>query len=254
MTTGIIFNIQRFSLHDGPGIRTTVFAKGCTLRCIWCHNPEAISPHLETGAHGQVFGQPMTAAEVLLIVEKDRRYYDTSGGGLTLSGGEPLFQFAFARELLSRAKASGLHTALDTAGNVPRGWVAEILPFVDLFLYDIKAHTPDVHRRLTGAPNTRILNNLDYLVEHGAAVRLRCPLIPGINDSVDHLRFIAALSRRFPQLDGIDLMPFHDLAAGKWRAVGRTWQLDEIKSAAPDQQAAWLNVLRAEGCDRARIG
>ncbi|MBE2271622.1 MAG: glycyl-radical enzyme activating protein [Anaerolinea sp.] len=251
---GVVFNIQRFTLHDGPGIRTTVFLKGCPLRCVWCHNPEAMSPEPETSSTGQPFGALMTADEVLAVIAKDRRYYDNSGGGVTFSGGEPLFQFKFTLELAERAKAAGLHVAIDTAGFAPQRHYEQILPYVDLFLYDIKADSGELHRALTGVSNDLILRNLDALMTYGARVRLRCPLVPGVNDHADHLRFIAGLAARYPALDGIDLMPFHNLAAGKWHAVNKTWTLGEVASATTADQARWLDFLRAAGCTNATIG
>lgn len=254
MVTGVVFNIQRFTLHDGPGIRTTVFLKGCGLRCQWCHNPEAIRPQPELNTDGRLIGEVMTIDEVLAVVEKDRRYYQNSKGGITISGGEPMQQFAFTRELLQAAKQNGLHTTLDTSGFAPQQDFEALLPHVDLFLFDIKADTSTLHRRLTGVGNERILANLAFLVTHGAAVRLRCPLIPGINDSPAHLHFIAELNTRYPQLDGIDLMPFHNLAAGKWQAVHRAWELGDLPSANADDRTRWITELKAAGCDKVTLG
>lgn len=254
MTSGLVLNIQRFTLHDGPGIRTTVFLKGCALGCVWCHNPEAMNPQPETTAAGRTYGTAMTVEAVLAEVEKDSAYYHNSGGGMTLSGGEPLFQFAFARELLHTAKRRGLHVVVDTAGYVPRRYFEQVLPDVDLFLFDIKADSSALHRRLTGVSNTRILANLDFLMAEGAAVRLRCPLIPGVNDHPAHLTFIADLAARYPGLRGIELMPFHNMAAGKWAAVGKVWTLGDRPSASTDDHSRWLAALQAAGCTQAQIG
>jgi len=253
MSSGIVLNIQRFSLHDGDGIRTTVFLKGCGLRCVWCHNPEAMLLQPQMSVDGKMLGVEMTVDQVIAAVEKDRRYYENSGGGLTLSGGEPLFQFTFARDLLTEAKRRGLHICLDTAGDVPQSHFASVLPLVDVFLYDIKAHTPEQHQRLTGVENKRILANLEFLYASGAAITLRCPLIPGINDTPDHLAWIASLARRYPNLRGIDIMPFHNMAAGKWRAIGKTWTLGDLPNASEADRARWLETLRACGYINIRL-
>lgn len=254
MARGVVFNIQRFCLHDGPGIRTTVFLKGCPLRCQWCHNPEAMAVQPEANQEGRILGEYRTADAVLAEVLKDRAYYEKSGGGLTLSGGEPLFQFGFARALLRQARQEGLHICLDTAGHVPQKHLAAVLEDVDLFLFDIKAHDAALHRALTAVDNQRILANLDYLYRAGAAIRLRCPLIPGVNDSAGHLQFIAGLARRYPRLEGIEIMPFHDMAAGKWTAVGKSWALEGLASAGESDRARWLAQLAALGCENAAIG
>jgi glycyl-radical enzyme activating protein len=253
MPSGIVFNIQRFCLHDGPGIRTTVFLKGCGMRCLWCHNPEAISLKPEVNAEGKTIGAVMSVESVMQTVEKDRRYYENSGGGLTLSGGEPLFQFAFAQALLRAAREHGLQTCAETSGQMPERRYAETLTDVDLFLYDIKAHDPRRHQELTGVTNTRILANLDFLYHHGAAIVLRCPLIPGVNDSPEHLRFISRLAEQYPDLRGIELMPFHNMAAGKWRSAGQEWRLGDLPSADEAIQLRWLEDLHHLGCDRVKI-
>jgi glycyl-radical enzyme activating protein len=250
MRSGIVFNIQRFCLHDGPGIRTTVFLKGCGMRCVWCHNPEAIRVKPEVTAEGKTIGTAMTVESILQIVERDRRYYENSGGGLTLSGGEPLFQFSFAKELLHAARDRGLHTCVETSGQMPERQYAEVMADVDLFLYDIKAHDPFLHQKLTGISNTRILANLDFLYCQGAAIAVRCPLIPGVNDSPAHLRFISGLAKQYPQLKGIEIMPFHNMAAGKWRSAGREWVLGDLPSADETIKSRWMEQLDQLGCNR----
>jgi glycyl-radical enzyme activating protein len=253
MRKGIVFNIQRFCLHDGPGIRTTVFLKGCGMSCLWCHNPEAISVKPEINVEGKTIGTGMTVESIMQIVEKDRRYYENSGGGLTLSGGEPLFQFAFAQELLAAAHDLSLHTCVETSGQMSERQYAAVMADVDLFLYDIKAHDPLLHQELTGKTNTRILANLDFLYRQGAAIVLRCPLIPGVNDSPAHLRFISSLNEQYPELKGVEIMAFHNMAAGKWRSAGREWVLGDVPSADEVIQSRWMEDLRRLGCDRIRI-
>jgi glycyl-radical enzyme activating protein len=296
--TGLVLDLQRFALHDGPGIRTTVFLKGCPLRCLWCHNPEsqALEPQLaydpgrctacpacaearryglrllQAGPlavdlsdpeacaaacpHGafRVMGARRSVEEVMEEVLRDADYFQRSGGGLTLSGGEPLAQFDFALALLQAAKAEGLHTCLDTCGATSLAKLAAVADHVDLFLYDYKATDASEHRRLTGATNARILSNLDYLYRRGARVRLRCPLVPGVNDSAGHLAGIAALSARYPDLEGVEVMPYHDLGRDKAGRIGETYVLPNVSSADDRQQADWLAALHTLGCTEARLG
>lgn len=220
--TGIVFDIQRAALHDGPGVRTVVFLKGCYLRCQWCHNPESWSPEpqvaVQPDSSGQyrTFGRRMSVDEVMQIVLRDRVYYDASGGGITLSGGEPTLQFDFCKELLRAAREHNIHTCLDTSGHDGEEDFAELLPLVDLFLYDYKLTSSESHLRWTGAENELILSNLEFLYRSGAAIILRCPILPGINDSQEHLEGIAALSRKYPRLRGIEILPYHDIGLYKF--------------------------------------
>ncbi|MHC5058215.1 MAG: glycyl-radical enzyme activating protein [Planctomycetota bacterium] len=269
-TRGYVFNVQRFSIHDGPGIRTTVFLKGCPLRCRWCHNPEGLSPgpelsfdptkcigcgacvgacprsahSMEDGAHGfdralcepcdacakacpsgalELVGSEVPADEVIAEVMRDAPFYETSGGGMTLSGGEPLAQAHFAHALLARAKAAGLHTCLDTSGHAPWSAFERVGGLVDLFLFDCKATDPARHEELTGVTNELLLENLRRLHAGGARVRLRCPLVPGLNDDPSHLEGIARLAAELGQLgdiDGVEILPYHALAKAKRGRLG----------------------------------
>ncbi len=263
----MIFDIQRNCLHDGPGIRTTVFLKGCPLRCIWCHNPESwsgkpdilfdgrlctacgrcvpVCPEhchsIVNGSHRfdrtactgcglcaeQCFtsalercGRTVTPQEVMKDVLKDCLFYENTGGGLTISGGEPMMQFAFTRDLLKLAKGNGLHTCMETCGFARQNELAEILPLTDLFLYDIKTPDSKKHRRLTGQDNTLILNNLQFLNDAGAKIILRCPLVPGVNDSEEELAAIGRLAERLPQVCGVHLIPYHPLGTAKSERLG----------------------------------
>lgn len=266
---GTIFEIQRFCIHDGPGIRTTVFLKGCPLRCAWCHNPEGMRPGSElafeptlcigcgfcfrvcpSGAHRRAdngshilergvcavcgsctrecyaqalewVGREVSVGEAMATVLRDRPFYETSGGGMTLSGGEPLAQPDFAAALLRLARAEGLHTCIETCGHAPWEVFARILPDTDLFLYDIKETDSARHAEFTGVSNVLILDNLRRLHDAGARVWLRCPIIPGCNDRADHLEAVVALARSLAGLAGVDLATYNPLGESKARRFGR---------------------------------
>ena len=247
MMNGTIFNIQRFCTGDGPGIRTTVFLKGCPLSCLWCHNPESQRSEKEilfykdkcTGCGRcrdmtvedsdflcyndakRICGKSTTVDEVLEEVLKDRLFYENSGGGLTLSGGEPLAQFAFTKALLQAAKDAGLHTAIETCGFTSEERIREIAPLVDLFLFDYKESDPVLHKEFTGVDNAPILGNLRLLDRLGKETILRCPIIPGCNDRPDHLEGICKLANGLTHLRGIDVEPYHSLGEGKYAALGK---------------------------------
>lgn len=224
--TGTVFDIQRAALHDGPGIRTVVFLKGCFLRCLWCHNPESWDPQpqlaMRPGASGEIqnFGREMTVAEIMQIVLRDRIYYEESRGGITLSGGEPTLQFDFCRALLAAACEHNIHTCLDTSGHNSREAFTELLPLVDLFLFDFKLTDSQAHLRWTGAGNELILDNLNFLYRSGAGILLRCPILPGINDDREHFQAIAALNKKYPRLRGIEILPYHETGNYKFALLG----------------------------------
>ncbi len=296
-TTGTITDLHRAALHDGPGIRTTVFLKGCPLACAWCHNPETWSPRPQVlysawkctscagcasacaqachtvaeGSHGfdraactgcqgcatacpggalTASGRSVSAGGILATVARDRRYYAASGGGLTISGGEPQAQPAFTRALLTLAKQAGIHTCLDTSGHAPVRMVAELAPVTDLVLFDWKASAAR-HRELTGVDQGAIAAQLDAWLAAGVPVRLRCPLVPGINDDDEHLAGIAALSRR-AGIVGVDLMPYHRLGGDKWARLGLAYPLAQVADAGPDAVAGWR--ARLQQMDAVAVG
>lgn len=222
---GNIFDIHRASLQDGPGLRTTVFFKGCPLRCQWCHNPESwtLEPTPIVKPAGSddktVFGYETSVGEIMAVVRRDREYYELSGGGLTISGGEPTMQFDFCKALLMAAKAEGLHTCLDTCGFWTTGRFLELLPYVDLYLYDYKVTGPEAHKRLTGVTDEPILRNLETLYQRGAEIILRCLLIPQVNDTDEHLEKLGELARRYPRMK-IEILPYHDVGNGKYDQIG----------------------------------
>jgi len=264
---GRIFEIQRFSIHDGPGIRTTVFMKGCPLRCLWCHNPEGISSEsllsfvrkkcircgyclqaCEQGVHSligdehvldrrkcivcgactrecysgslEVVGREASVDEVIATVVRDRPFYENSGGGMTLSGGEPTHQIDFCEALLRAAKGEGLNTCVETCGFSPYDRFERLLPLVDLFLFDLKETDSDLHRKYTGVGNKLILNNLRRLHDSGAHVLLRCPIVPGLNDRTDHFDALAQIATCLHRLEGIEIMPYHTLGTDKRERFG----------------------------------
>ncbi len=256
--TGIVLDIQRFALHDGPGIRTTVFLKGCPLRCLWCHNPESwtFEPQEATNEDGsiKIFGEEKSVADVLQEIVADKAYYERSGGGITISGGEPLAQYEFCKALLVASHEQGVHTCLDTCGHVPTSRLLDVLPYVDLFLFDFKVTDSGLHKELTAVDNDLILRNLESLYSLGAKIILRCPLIPGINDSDEHLAGIAALDKQYPNLVGIDIMAYHNMGNDKAIRLGQEVLLPGILTAEQHTKDAWLAKLRALGCTKAKLG
>jgi pyruvate formate lyase activating enzyme len=216
---GLVFDIQRSSLHDGPGLRTTVFLKGCPLKCAWCHNPESKSPHPQKGLSSKVYGEWMDVESVMASVLADREYYETSGGGMTLSGGEATQQYDFCKILLKAAKDEGIHTCLDTCGQVNSHKLEALIPLVDLFHYDYKIASGSEHKHWTGSDGTLIQQNLNMLVDKGCAIILRCPIIPGVNDTIAHRKSLD-LFRESPQFLGVEELPYHRTGEEKYRDLG----------------------------------
>lgn len=275
---GNVFHIQRFSLYDGPGVRTVVFLKGCPLRCVWCHNPEGLSPkqqiqfnpskcigcmdcvnacpngcHTQESGHhiynrdqctacGQcaagccsnalsLSGMEMTPEEVMVQVLKDRSVYSESGGGLTLSGGEPFAQPKFAIALLRLAKEHALHTCVETCGYTSADILTEAAKYTDLFLYDYKLTDEDLHRKFCGVSNRKILENLNLLDKLGANVILRCPVIPGCNDEDSHIQAIGKLAASHSCIQQVHLEPYHRLGIDKAAQLGT---LPSFETVPPD--------------------
>jgi pyruvate formate lyase activating enzyme len=243
----MLFDIQRFSLHDGPGIRTTVFFKGCPLRCIWCHNPEGFVMDKQPRKDG-VWGYQAAVTDVLDKVMLDTAYYRQSGGGLTCSGGEPLMQADFLYVLLLGAKNLGLHTCLETSGFASRHTLMRILPVTDLFIYDIKETSDELHLKYTGQSNILVLENLDYLYSETTEIILRCPLIPGINDSHAHLAGLARLSMRYPQITTMEIMPYHNMGRRKWAELGLPYLPEKLENTGKEKIQEWRLTLERFGC------
>ena len=290
MNEPFIFNVQKFCIHDGPGIRTTIFFKGCPLRCAWCHNPESqdFAPELLVNAEkctacrqclptcpagairadregivtdraacqacgecaGQclqgareIAGRPATLTELLAEIEKDRVFYEQSGGGVTLSGGEVLCQPAAARELAQGCKSRGIHVAIDTCGYAPYESLARLLDCTDLFLYDLKHLDPLRHQKFTGQDNHLILDNLRRLSATGKSIHLRIPLIENFNADDAHIEDIARFVRQL-NLVQIDLLPYHNTGSSKYERLGRHYDPGAFATPAPERLARIVAVLR----------
>lgn len=290
MESGLVFNIQRFSVHDGPGLRTTVFLKGCPAHCPWCHNPESQShvPELlsfperciDCGTcrsvcpHGtdpalctacgvcaeacpaearQVAGRIMTVGDVLDVVSRDRIFYEESGGGVTFSGGEPFAQPAFLRALLAASKQAGLSTVVDTCGSVARRMLLDAAPLVDLFLFDLKMLDAERHVKVIGVPLAPILANLEALASANHAIWVRVPIVPSFTDADRDLAAIAALAASLPAVRRVSLLPYHAIGAGKFARLRKDYELAHI--APPDRRRMEqiAGLFSARGLD-ARIG
>lgn len=279
---GLVFGIQHFSIHDGEGIRSNVFLKGCPLRCLWCHNPEGLSKRIGIqyiknkcrgcGRCGHIFknmhdlyiksekekeayerlcpygalelvGKRMSVREVIDDVMKDLRFFKKSNGGITLSGGEPMLQYEFTLELLKEAKKQGIQTAMETSGFAPLEHYQEILPYVDEFLWDYKETNEEKHKEFTGVSNKKILENLDALYAQGANIVLRCPIIPGLNDTEEHFQGIAMRSSQMERLKGVELMPYHRFGVAKDVRIGRMKQ-KEYEVPTKEMKEQWEKQIQ----------
>ena len=255
MATGRIFNIQRFSIHDGPGIRTIVFFKGCAMRCAWCCNPESQRSEIEEMAEAdkiKIVGRDVSVADIMPEILADIPYYRRSGGGVTLSGGEVLCQADFAAELLRECKDNGLHTAIESAASLPYSEIEKILPHLDLYLCDIKHMDNDKHREYTGVPNTRILENAERIARSGVKMIVRTPVVPSFNDSAEDIRAIAKFAKRIGASE-FHLLPYHRLGQDKYKGLGRRYSLFEIEPPSNEKMNYLLSVSEECGI-RSQIG
>ena len=269
---GTIFDIQRFSVHDGPGIRTTVFMKGCPLRCKWCHNPEGLFPAPELrfeeekcigcGRCGErkcladaqncpttaltVCGREIDEDEIISEIIKDRGFYGESGG-VTFSGGECLVQADFVASVLSKAKALALHTAIDTSGYVPWQSIEKTLPFCDLYLYDVKCIDPHKHKEYTGVDNSKILANIQKLAQTDKEIWVRVPVIPDFNDTETEMAAIADLVSRLPTITRVTLMPYHTLGASKYPTLGLIYPFNTEKRISEASLSRFCEIFTNRG-------
>ncbi len=284
----VIFNIQRFCVKDGPGIRTTVFLKGCPLNCVWCHNPEskekepiivydnskcvncnecikvceqkAIKDLGEIDRENcnlcgkcisvccgalELWGESQTKEQVFEIVLKDKAFYDNSNGGLTISGGEPLYNLKFTKELLKLAKQNNVNTCIETCGFAKWENITEIIPFVDLFLYDIKETDSVLHKKYTGVDNSLILQNLKNLSDIGAKIILRCPIIPTYNDRKEHLEQIGVLAETLKGVEQIEIMPYHPMGKTKSQLLGVKYEIEQTFSTN-EQIEDWAKIISSK--------
>lgn len=297
---GTVFDVQKFCLHDGPGIRTTIFLKGCQMRCVWCHNPESISPRRQLAfiaakcrhcqrceqvcPHGchrfsggkhdidmsscqtcgrcveqcpaqalKIYGQEADVDALIAEVMKDRPYFEKTGGGLTLSGGEAMYQFPFALALAQAAKAVGLHVCVETNGASRPERYREIAPWVDLFLLDYKVTDTALHKHVTGVDKRVVEETLQTLQQLNARVILRCPLIPGYNVNDVHFQAIAGIVSRFDNILHSEILPYHNLGVAKARELG---EMAPCQQPLPDEAAIlhWLEKIRDFGDKTVRRG
>ena len=248
-TKGRIFDVQRFSVHDGPGIRTIIFLKGCFLRCRWCCNPEGQEfgiQEMTMNGRTKVVGKDVTVDEVLDIVERDRIYYARSGGGLTLSGGECLGQIDFARDLLRGAKERGINTAIESTAFADWSKIEQLQPYLDTFLMDIKHMDTRKHQEYTGQPNEKILENAKKIAQNFKKLIIRTPVIPGFNDTVEEIRAIARYTKSIG-VSEMHILPYHRLGKDKYYGLGRTYSLEEIEPPSKELMNKLLSVVREEG-------
>ena len=253
---GRIFNIQRFSVHDGPGIRTIVFLKGCPLRCRWCCNPESQSYEIQRmtlNGKEKIVGKDVTAGEIIAEVERDYGYYKRSGGGMTLSGGESLAQPDFATALLALARQRGINTAIESTGFADFSVISKILPHLDLYLMDIKHMNSDKHKAFTGQPNDLILANAQKIARSPVKLIIRTPVIPGFNDTVEEIGAIARFAASLPGVEEMHLLPYHRIGSDKYKGLGREYSLAHIEPPSQELMNELLSVVNKCGL-RGQIG
>lgn len=257
-TKGRIFDIQRYSIHDGNGIRTIVFLKGCVLRCRWCCNPESQEYDIQTmmvQGKPKVIGRDVTVAEVMKTVEKDRQYYWRTGGGLTLSGGESLCQPEFATALLQAAQESGINTAMESMGCAKWETIEKLLPYLDQYLLDIKHMNPRKHKEFTGRSNELMIENAMKIAKSGMTeLSIRVPVIPGFNDTEEEIRQIAAYTATLPNVKRMHLLPYHRLGQDKYTGLNREYLMGDVKPPTNEHMEKLLKVAEMTSGIECQIG
>jgi len=263
---GLIFNIKRYSIHDGPGIRVTFFMKGCPLSCWWCHNPEGISPGIQPVEQIEKIGDRefrkteeagryYSVNDILEILEKERIFIDESEGGVTFSGGEPMLQTDFLLETLKACKENGYHTAVDTSGYSPSENYKKIIPFTDLFLFDLKHMNDSMHVKYTGVSNSLIFSNFKLLLDSRKDVFARIPVIPGFNDdqrNLDSLKQFLAGSK-YENLKKISLLPYHKTGKAKYKKFGITYRMNDTEPPSRERMQEMKKFFQETGI-KVKIG
>ncbi len=247
---GRIFDIQRYSIHDGGGIRTIVFLKGCPLRCKWCCNPEGQHYNVEKmtlGGKEKIVGQDVTVGEIIDIVERDRIYYRRSGGGLTLSGGESLTQPDFAVALLKTAKERGINTAMESTGFADFSVISRYLPYLDLYLMDIKHMNSAKHKEFTSQPNELILENAKKITDAGARLIVRTPVIPTFNATKEEIGEIAKFASSLKGVTQMHILPYHRIGTDKYKGLNRDYSLTGIEPPSKELMNELLKVVNSYG-------
>ena len=247
---GRVFDIQRFSTHDGPGVRTIVFLKGCPLRCRWCCNPESQNYEIQLMKQkGKVktVGHDTTVTEVMEEVMHDMPYYSRSGGGLTLSGGECLWQPDFAIALLKAAHENGINTAIETTGFADWNVIEQFIPEVDVFLMDIKHINSAKHKEFTTRPNELILENARKIAEKAKRLIIRVPVIPGFNDTKEEICEIAKFTASLPNVNEIHLLPYHRMGKDKYDGLNRPYLMGDVPSPTSAKMQELLAVCKSHG-------
>ena len=247
---GRIFDIQRYSIHDGGGIRTIVFLKGCPLRCKWCCNPEGQHYNVEKmtlGGKEKIVGQDVTVGEIIDIVERDRIYYRRSGGGLTLSGGESLTQPDFAVALLKTAKERGITTAMESTGFADFSVISRYLPYLDLYLMDIKHMNSAKHKEFTSQPNELILENAKKITDAGARLIVRTPVIPTFNATKEEIGEIAKFASSLKGVTQMHILPYHRIGTDKYKGLNRDYSLTGIEPPSKELMNELLEVVNSYG-------
>ncbi len=249
--TGLIFNIQKFSINDGPGIRSTIFFAGCPLSCRWCSNPESQNRNRKAAlacGDPKLTGRAWTIEEVLAEVEKDRCFYEESGGGITLSGGEVLQQHAFAAALLKEAHKRSLHCAAETTGFASHEIFSEFIEDIDLLLFDLKHCDREIHQKKTGVYNDIILENMRYALARKVPVTARIPVIPGFNANKKAAAGMAALLKEMG-ITEVHLLPFHQFGEKKYEQLGIPYEMADVKQLHPENLQTYLDIFLKEGLE-----
>jgi len=262
---GLIFDIKHFAIHDGPGIRQTIFFKGCPLHCLWCHNPESQSDKQEiiiknnklnnkSFSFEEKIGKWLSVEEVMNSIKKDVIFFDESGGGVTFSGGEPFMQAGFLDALLNKCKSHSIHTCIDTCGFAPEDVFQKTALKADQILFDIKHLDEKTHRKYTGESNQLILNNFRFLCDHEKDIVIRFPVIPGINDDIEYLKRLNSFLIQFRHaVSGVNILPFHSTAMHKYKNLNKRDFFNNVKE--PSEESIFeIKRLFENSCFKVMIG